>query len=245
MKKFILLLIVLLSNVAFAAGGGLALQDADTDIHDTESLQKGAKLFVNYCMGCHSLKYARFKRMGDDLGIPEDRLKKEFMFTTDKVGDLMTVALNPKDAATWFGVVPPDLSVIARSRGTDWLYTYMTSFYLDSSRPLGVNNLLFKDVGMPHVLGGLQGWQEPVYKTETDSEGKTHEVIASLKLTKAGSMSEAEYQTASRDIVNFLDYIGEPAKLQRLALGKWVLLFLIILFALSYALKKEYWRDVH
>lgn len=245
MKNLILLLTMLLSNFAFAAGGELALQDADTDIHDTASLQRGAKLFVNYCMGCHSLKYARFKRMGEDLQIPEDQLKKNLMFTTDKVGDLMTIALNPKDAATWFGVVPPDLSVTARARGTDWLYTYMVSFYLDSSRPLGVNNLLFKDVGMPHVLGELQGWQEPVYKTESDAEGKTHEVITSLKLAKAGSMSEAEYQTAVRDIVNFLDYTAEPAKLQRLVLGKWVLAFLVILFILSYALKKEYWRDVH
>jgi len=245
MKKLILLLTLLLPSIALAAGSGLALQDANTDIHDKESLQNGAKLFVNYCMGCHSLKYARFKRMGDDLGISEEQLKENLMFTTDKVGDLMTIALDPKDAETWFGVVPPDLSVTARSRGVDWLYTYLLNFYLDDSKPLGVNNLLFKDAGMPHVLGGLQGWQEPVYKTEKDHEGKEHNVIASLKVTKAGSMSEAEYQTAVRDLVNFMDYTAEPAKLQRLSIGKWVLAFLIILFVLSYALKKEYWRDVH
>jgi len=245
MKKLILLLTLVLPCVTFAAGGGLALQDANTDVHDKASLQRGAKLFTNYCMGCHSLKYARFKRMGDDLGISEEQLKENLMFTTDKVGDLMTIAIDAKDAETWFGVAPPDLSVTARSRGADWLYTYLLSFYLDDSKPLGVNNLLFKDVGMPHVLGELQGWQEPVYKTETDHEGKTHQVIASLKVTKAGSMSEAEYKEAVRDIVNFMDYTAEPAKLQRLGIGKWVLAFLVLMFVLSYALKKEYWRDVH
>ena len=163
MRRIILALTsLLLPAVAFSAGGGIELQKAHNDITDIASLQTGAKLFVNYCLGCHSAKYVRFQRIGKDLGLTDDELKKNLMFNTEKVGDTMSIAMDDADAKKWFGAAPPDLSVIARARGTDWLYSYLLSFYLDPSRPLGVNNLVFKDVGMPHVLWERQGWQKPV-----------------------------------------------------------------------------------
>jgi ubiquinol-cytochrome c reductase cytochrome c1 subunit len=238
-------------TIAFAATGEVKLEKAHNDINDRASLQEGAKLFVNYCMGCHSAQYVRFERVGKDLGIPEDELKENLMFTAEKVGETMTIALKKADALNWFGVVPPDLSVIARARGTDWLYTYLLSFYLDPSRPLGVNNLVLKDVNMPHALWDLQGWQKLVHETETDAEGHTHEVTK-LELVDKDQMSEAEYQEKTeeyrnkvRNLVNFLEYIGEPAKLQRQDLGWKVIVFLIIFAIFAYLLKHEYWRDVH
>ncbi|MCK5716423.1 MAG: cytochrome c1, partial [Thiomargarita sp.] len=235
-----------------ASGGGIHLQSPNNDLHDKASLQAGAKIFVNYCMGCHSANYVRFQRIGKDLGISERDLKANLMFNADKVGETMSIALRQDDAKSWFGVIPPDLSVIARARGNDWLYTYMLSFYLDDSRPMGVNNLIFKEVGMPHVVWELQGWQKPVYKVTTDAHGKTHQVIERLELVNKDSMSEAdhqkkvdEYRINMRDLVNFLDYIGEPNKLERQSLGWKVILFLFIFLGFAYALKKEYWRDVH
>lgn len=251
MKKVILTLTLLIPSIAFASTGEVKLEKAHNDISDLASLQEGAKLFVNYCMGCHSAQYVRFERVGKDLGIPEDELKENLMFTADKVGETMTIAMKKEDGINWFGVVPPDLSVIARARGTDWLYTYLLSFYLDPSRPLGVNNLVFKDVGMPHVLWDLQGWQKLVHETETDAKGHTHEVTK-LELVDKDQMSEAEYQEKTeeyhnkvRNLVNFLEYIGEPAKLQRQDLGWKVIVFLIIFAIFAYLLKHEYWRDVH
>lgn len=250
MRRLILALTLLLPGIAFSSSE-VELQKANTDIQDQASLQKGAKLFVNYCMGCHSAKYVRFQRIGKDLGLDDDFLKENLMFSAEKVGETMTIAMNEDDGKKWFGVTPPDLSVIARARGTDWLYTYLLSFYLDSSRPLGVNNLVFKDVGMPHVLWELQGWQQAVHKTVTDKNGQPHEVVE-LELVDKDKMTEKElktkiehYRQDVRDLVNFLDYIGEPAKLQRYSLGPWVILFLVIFGGFAYALKKEYWRDVH
>ena len=250
MRRLILALTLLLPGIAFASSE-VELQKANNDIQDQASLQKGAKLFVNYCMGCHSAKYVRFQRIGKDLGLDDDLLKENLMFSAEKVGETITIAMDEDDAKNWFGVTPPDLSVIARARGTDWLYTYLLSFYLDPSRPLGVNNLIFPDVGMPHVLWERQGWQRPVHKMVTDKNGYQHEVIE-LELVDKDKMSDKELKTKVahyhqdvRDLVNFLDYIGEPAKLQRYSLGPWVILFLVIFSVFAYALKKEYWRDVH
>lgn len=238
MKRLITTLILLLPSIGFASGG-IELQHANNDINDKASLKAGAELFVNYCMGCHSANYVRYQRVGQDIGISDEELMQDFMFNTEKVGDTMSVAMDKADSAKWFGVTPPDLSVIARARGTDWLYTYFMTFYLDPSRPLGVNNLAFPDVGMPHVLWERQGWQEPVYE-----EHDGHKVIASLQLI--GSKEKAEqYETDVRNLVNFLDYIGEPAKLQRLSLGWKVIAFLFIFLIFAILLKKEYWRDVH
>ena len=245
MRRLIFALTWLLPTMAFAASGGVELQSANNDITDKASLQTVAKLFVNYCMGCHSLQYARFQRIGKDLGLTDDDLKEHLMFGTEKVGETMTIAMAQDDAERWFGVAPPDLSVIARARGTDWLYTYLLSFYLDPSRPLGVNNLVFKDVGMPHVLWEQQGWQKAVHKTETDAQGHSHEVVKLELVNPADEEKAEQYEKDMRNLVNFLEYIGEPAKLERRSLGWKVLLFLLIFLVFSIALKKEYWRDIH
>ncbi len=246
MRRVILALTLLLPTMAFAASGGIELQHADNDISDKASLQAGAKLFVNYCMGCHSAQYVRFSRMGKDLGLSDDELKENLMFSTEKVGETMTIAMAPDEAKRWFGVTPPDLSVIARARGVDWLYTYLLTFYLDPSRPWGVNNLVFKDVGMPHVLWEQQGWQKPVYGMVTDDEGKSHQVIKSLELVNPADEAKADqYKKDVRDLVNFLDYMGEPAKLERKSLGWKVMFFLFVFLIFAYLLKKEYWRDIH
>lgn len=221
--------IALLPVVAFAAGGGAHLKHAPNDLHDKDSLKRGAKLFVDYCLNCHSAKYMRYQRMGEDLGISEEELKADYMFSTDKVGNTMTVAIDPNDAERWFGVMPPDLSLVARSRGTDWIYTYLLSFYEDPSRPFGVNNLVFPDVGMPHVLWDLEGGV-----AKKDEHGKlTH------------PPKHEEYKKQVTDLVNFFEYLGEPVKLERQSLGIKVLIFLLILTIVSYILKKEYWRDIH
>jgi ubiquinol-cytochrome c reductase cytochrome c1 subunit len=241
MRRLILTVTLLLPSIVFAAGGGIALQKADTDISDTASLQAGAKLFVNYCMGCHSANYVRFQRLGEDLGLSDEELQENLMFTAEKVGETMSIAMDSAEGKRWFGVTPPDLSVIARARGTDWLYTYLLSFYLDPSRPLGVNNLVFKDVAMPHVLWKRQGWQKLVHT----SDGYGHEKAELVLVNEADREKAEKYKQEMRDLVNFLDYIGEPAKLQRHSLGWKVIGFLLIFFIFAYLLKKEYWRDVH
>lgn len=236
---------------AFAAGGGVPLMHVDTNLDDKASLQEGAKLFVNYCLSCHSAEYMRFSRIGKDLGLTDDQLKENLMFATEKVGDTLSIAMDKDDAERWFGVTPPDLSVISRSRGTDWLYTYFMTFYKDDSRPWGVNNLVFKDVGMPHVFWELQGGlPEPVYKTVKGDDGHDHQVIDKLVLPQ-GDLSDEEYKKLQRDyqrsvvnLVSFLEYLGEPAKLQRYELGAKVIVFLLIFLLIAYLLKKEYWRDV-
>jgi len=236
MKRLILALIITIPEIALASSGGVELQQANNDVNDQASLQAGAQLFVNYCMGCHSANYVRFQRVGQDLGLSDEELKKHLMFSAEKVGETMSIAMDEHDAERWFGVTPPDLSVIARARGTDWLYTYMLSFYLDSSRPWGVNNLVFKDVGMPHVMWDRQGWQ----KLEHGGEK------AELVLVNEADREKAEqYKKDMRNLVNFLEYIGEPAKLQRESLGWKVILFLLIFLGFAYALKREFWRDVH
>lgn len=237
MKKIIIacLFFVLPASV-FAASGAADLMHANNDLTDKASLQRGAKLFVNNCLSCHSAKYMRFNRMGRDLGMTDDQVVENLMFVTDKVVNTMDIAMNPDDAARWFGVPPPDLSVISRSRGTDWLYTYFMSFYEDKSRPFGVNNTLFKDVGMPHVMMKLQG-KQVLIKGE-DGHDK-------LELVEVGTMDEEEFSNAMRDLVNFLEYLGEPIKTTRQAMGYKVIAFLLVLLVLAYMLKKEYWKDIH
>lgn len=227
---------------------------ADVSPNDPVSLQRGAQVYVNYCMGCHSVGYMRFNRL-QDLGLTEQQIRDNLIFTGAKVGDLMTIGMAPKDAKQWFGAPPPDLSVIARSRashagsGADWLYSYLRGFYRDPSRPTGWNNTVFPNVGMPHALYALQG--EQVLKTEVVSmpRGSKGEVekfeVHKLVLEKPGVLNPAEYDRMVADLVNFLAYVAEPAKHFRTQLGIYVLLFLALLFVLAYALKKEYWKDVH
>jgi ubiquinol-cytochrome c reductase cytochrome c1 subunit len=228
-----------------AAGGGVHLEKANIDLHDNASLQRGAKIFVNYCLSCHSAAYQRYNRVAKDIGLSEDQVKENLMLAAEKVGETMTIAMPAGDAKKWFGNPPPDLSVIARARGVDWLYTYFKTFYIDESRPFGVNNAVFADVGMPHVLWELEGMKKAVKKTETDADGNEHTVITGYEMVTPGSMSETEYDQAARDLTAFLAYTGEPVQLKRKALGVYVLIFLFFFFIVAYMLKKEYWKDVH
>lgn len=238
-----LAVISMLVSVTTYASSGIALDKANIDPEDKASLQRGARYFVDYCFNCHSLAYSRYKRISVDLDISEQDISNEMLFTGAKIGDTMTISLRKSDAKNFFGTAPPDLSVVSRSRGVDWIYTYLRSFYRDDTRPWGVNNAVFKDVAMPHVLWELQGLQEAVMEeTEHDGHKLTH--IAGFKLIQPGAMSTDEFDNTVRDIVNFLHYVGEPAKETRLGLGRWVILFLGVYLIIMYFLKKEYWRDV-
>ena len=243
-KRLLPLLLIFVPALTLAAAGGVHLDKANIDPDNQQSLQRGARLFVNYCLSCHAAGLMRYERMGQDLGISELQVAENLMFTGGKVGDLMTVATDPEDAVEWFGTVPPDLSVIARSRGVDWLYSYLRSFYLDDTRVTGVNNLVFPDVGMPNVLWELQGWQKPVLTTVKDADGTERKVIE-LELEEPGLLSPKEFDRAVRDLVNFLDYMAEPGKHDRQALGVKVILFLLVFLVVAYLLKKEFWKDVH
>nr|VFJ57307.1 MAG: ubiquinol-cytochrome c reductase cytochrome c1 subunit [Candidatus Kentron sp. FM]VFJ57398.1 MAG: ubiquinol-cytochrome c reductase cytochrome c1 subunit [Candidatus Kentron sp. FM]VFK08502.1 MAG: ubiquinol-cytochrome c reductase cytochrome c1 subunit [Candidatus Kentron sp. FM] len=242
---------LLMSSFASASGGGgVNLIDPEIDLKDEKSLQRGAELFIDYCLSCHSASFMRYNRMASDIGLTDEQVKKDMMFTTDKVGDVMKVAMSPEDAAAWFGTQPPDLSVVSRSRGLDWLYSYLLGFYEDPnpSRPFGVNNIVFPEVGMPHVLLGLQGIQKKHESHGTDEHHHGHGAQGSdqLELVQdSGSMTADEYRKAAKDLVTFLAYMGEPAKVQRQELGIWVLAFLAVFFIATYLLKKEYWKDIH
>jgi len=248
MKKLMIALVALFSMFsvfATAAGSSVPLQKANYDLSDKASLQNGAKLFMNYCFACHSTGYQRYQRVATDLGIPDQLMKENLIFTDSKIGELMHNSMDKKEAAKWFGSAPPDLTLEARLRGADWIYTYLHSFYVDESRPFGVNNTVFPDVGMPHVLEELQGISTPTYEVVTDENGIEHRTVIALTSDETGEMSSDEYDQAVLDLVNFLVYAGEPNKLERQNLGVWVVAFLFVLFILSYLLKKEYWRDIH
>ncbi|MEA3275681.1 MAG: cytochrome c1 [Pseudomonadota bacterium] len=247
MRKLIIASILLLAPAFASASGGAAvpLEDAGIDLDDKASLQRGAKYYVNYCMGCHSLKYMRYNRMAEDLGIDDVDLRQSLIFTGAKPGELMANALRPEDGEKWFGTAVPDLTLVTRWRSPDWVYSYLKGFYLDDSRPYGVNNLVFPDVGMPHVLGPLQGVQEAVYTESHGEEGEAKKHLEGIELVETGSMSPDKYDGMARDLTNFLTYAGEPIKREREKLGIYVLLFLGLFFIVAYALKKEYWKDVH
>ncbi|PCI18977.1 MAG: cytochrome c1 [Piscirickettsiaceae bacterium] len=244
MKKLIVLLLVLLTPSAFASSGH-ELQSATIDLGNKASLQRGAKYFVNYCLSCHSAKQLRYSRMAEDLDISPELVELNLMFTGEKIFDGMNISMRAKDAKKWFGVNPPDLSLIARSRGPDWLYTYLKSFYIDESRPFGVNNSLFPKVGMPHVLADLQGLQRAVYKEVETESGGVRQVIDKLEIVQPGKLTPREYDNAMNDLVNFMTYMGEPAKMERQRLGWKVLMFLFLMLVIFYYLKKEYWKDIH
>ncbi|TEW56643.1 cytochrome c1 [Psychromonas sp. RZ22] len=245
MKKLLIALVALVPSLVFAAGAAVHLDKANYDLTDKASLQNGAKLFMNYCSACHSTAHQRYQRVATDLGIPDDLMRENLIFTDSKIGELMHNSMDKKDAAKWFGNAPLDLTLEARLRGPDWIYTYLRSFYKDPERPFGVNNTVFKDVAMPHVLEELQGIPTATFETITDEHGNEHKVVVALHSSETGEMSSDEYDRAVLDLVNFLVYSGEPNKLERQSLGFWVIGFLIILFILSYLLKKEYWRDIH
>lgn len=245
MKKLLTVLaIACLPVTAFGAGGAVELDQARNDLSNTASLQRGAKYYMNYCLGCHSLEYVRYKRLAEDLQISESELEQNLMFTADKATEMVTIAMPEQDAENWFGRTPPDLSLVARSRGADWIYTYLRTFYIDESARFGVNNRVLENASMPHVLWPLEGLKRAVYKTEVDDEGE-HRVFKEFETVRPGSMTSDQYDRAVRDIVNFLEYVGEPAKLKRESMGFWVLAYIFLFILFTYLLKREFWRDVH
>ena len=233
----------LLARVAVAEGEG-SLPQSGADINNTESLQRGARNFMNYCSGCHSLKYLRYNRMATDLKIPESELAGNLMFTSDKAFDTIGTSM-PADAEGWFGKQPPDLSLMARARSVDYIYAFLKGFYVDKTRPWGTNNLVLPGAAMPDVLAGLQGLQKPVFKNEPDEHGSANMVLVGVEPMTAGALKPEEYDQFVRDTANFLDYAGEPVKAKRQSMGVFVILFLLVFFAFAYMLKKEYWKDVH
>jgi len=241
LRRFILALLFV-PAAAHAAGGDIRLDRANIDSGDALSIQRGAKMFVNYCLNCHAAAAMRYNRLMD-LGLTEQQIKDNLLFTGGKVGDAMIIAVAKKDQQEWFGVAPPDLSVIARSRGVDWLYTYMRSFYRDQASGTGWNNLAFANAAMPHVLWELQGTQ--VLKSEIEEHGGHKVEHRKLVLESPGTLSPLEYDKLTRDLVNYLSYMGEPAKARRVQIGIAVLFFLSLLLVLSWLLKTEYWKDVH
>ena len=262
MKRILGLILLLVApfHLAVAAGGGdIHLDHVEIDLEDKASLQKGAQLYINYCMGCHSSNYSRYNRVARDLDIPDDLMKEHMIFGDEKVGELMTNAMEVDDAKTWFGAPPPDLTLVARVRGADWLYTYMRTFYQDPSRPWGVNNLVFKDVGMPHVLMELQGLQHKTCKqmpAKNEDGSSKVDPLSAQAITEeqcdvldvipgTGALTPEEYDEAIEDLVNFMVYNAEPIALTRQKIGVFVLLFLALLFIPVYLLNREYWKDVH
>jgi len=244
MRKLVFLVCLFFPGLVFGAGSAVPLDHADYDLTDNESLQRGARTFVNYCLGCHQMQYQRYQRTFTDLGIPDEVGAEYLQFTGEKVFDHMTNTMPNKNAETWFGAAPPDLTLVARVRGPDWLYTYLRSFYEDESRPFGVNNLVFPEVGMPHVLQELQGL--PRKTTEMHLvDGDQKERYVGIKADGSGTLNGSEFDQLVLDLVNFLVYTGEPVILEREALGKKVLIYVLILFVFVFLLKKEYWRDVH
>jgi ubiquinol-cytochrome c reductase cytochrome c1 subunit len=221
------------------------MQHANNDLTSEASLQRGARYYVNYCLGCHSARYVRYSRIGTDLGITTDQLIENLMFTADKPQRTMEIAMPAADAKRWFGRTPPDLSLVARSRGADWIYNYLRSFHVDESRQWGVDNLALPGAAMPNVLWELQGLQRAVFREEKDAAGHPHQVFERFEPVTQGTLTPAEFDGVVRDIVNFLEYIGEPMQLERRSLGLRVLAFLLVFFVLAYALKKEFWKDVH
>ena len=238
MKKLILTLLFLFPVWA-AAELGAPLQQPDIDVFDRESLRRGLKTYVERCLGCHSLKHLRYRRLQQDLALSDEEMKALFPHLERLIGT-MTTAMDARDAERWFGVATPDLSERVRAVGSDWLYTYLRTFYRDDKRPFGVNNWVFKDVAMPHVLWDLQGEQEAV-----TVEVHGNPVIEKLEQVKPGRLSPQEFDRVVADLVNFMVYVAEPAQLERVKLGKYVILFLLLLAFVSWRLKKAYWKDVH
>jgi ubiquinol-cytochrome c reductase cytochrome c1 subunit len=232
--KTLLAILVLVPGLAFASSGGVKLDAAPVNLHDKLSLQRGAQIFVNHCLNCHAASAMRYSKL-TDLGLTETQVRENLLLAGDKVGDPMTTALDPKDGKNWFGVMPPDLSLVARSRGADWLYTYMRGFYRDPSTKSGWNNTVFPNVGMPHVLWEYQG---SALLQVSDKGG------SKLVAGTPGKLSPADYDKYVGDLVNYLVFMGEPARAKRVQIGIVVMFFLAIFFVITLLLKKEYWKDV-
>ena len=262
---------LLTSNLSAAGGAacgnylsedGLTKGECDkayVDATDKSSLQRGAQIYMNYCLGCHSLKYARYKKVSEDLEIPLDMFEDNLIFGDQKMGDLIQVGMDPKEAKEWFGNTPPDLTLEAGLRGPDWVYTYLKSFYIDESRPLGVNNKVYENVGMPHVLVDLQGTPQSVCRQVpfvADNGGIRQDPLSGERLTQeqcgfleveagTGQLNPEEFDEAMLDLTNFLAYMTDPMKTERESIGTYTLLYLFIFTMLSYLLYREFKKDLH
>ena len=250
MKKFILSVLISLASAmpVFANTDTIAWDKAPNKLNDLGALQHGAKLFVNYCLNCHAASYMRFNRLSD-IGLSQQDIKDNLLFTTDKVGETMKIAMDPKQAKDWFGGTPPDLTVIARSRsghggtGADYLYTYLRTYYRDESKATGWNNLAFPNVGMPHVLWELQGQRQPVYDT-IESHGHETHVFKGWQQVTPGKLSPVEYDEAVADLVNYMQWMAEPAQNTRVRIGVWVMIFLLIFMFIAWRLNASFWKDI-
>jgi ubiquinol-cytochrome c reductase cytochrome c1 subunit len=241
MKKLLLVILFCLPGVTWSSSADIEwnMQPFEGDLENLPSLQNGMRLYVNYCLGCHGLKFQRYEATVDYLGIPHEIAMEKLVFSGQKIGELMTTAMDPESAKAWFGAAPPDLTLVARLRGEEWVYNYLKTFYADDSRPLGVNNKVFPNVGMPNVLADLQGVQR-----EACEQGAEH----CMKLAVdqgTGQYNAEEFDAAVYDLTNFLYYVGEPTRLERHRIGIYVLLFLVILGCFTYLLNREYWKDIH
>jgi len=250
MKKILLSLLASLSlSAAFAAGDGIAWDKANPKTNDMVALQNGAKIFVNYCLNCHSAAFMRYNRL-KDIGLTDQQIKDNLMFTTEKVGETMVSALDPKQAKEWFGGLPPDLTVIARSRadaakgsGADYIYTLLRSYYKDDSKATGWNNKAYPNIGMPHPLWELQGERAPIYKT-VKVHGKEAQVLDGWKQVTPGLLTPLQYDQAVSDLVSYLQWMGEPAQNQRVRIGVWVLMFLSLFTIIAWRLNAAFWKDI-
>lgn len=238
-----------LQSAAWAAGGGIAWDKAPLKTNDMAALQNGAKIFTNYCLNCHAAAFMRYNRLRD-IGLTEQQIKDNLMFATDKVGETMKVSMDPKQAKAWFGGNPPDLTLIARSRsavgvgpGADYLYTYLRTYYRDDTKPTGWNNLAFPNVGMPHVLWELQGERKPIFETITE-HGQQVQVLKGWEQVTPGTMTPLEFDQAMGDLVSFLQWMGEPARNDRVRIGIWVLIFLGVFTVIAWRLNAAYWKDI-
>lgn len=245
MRQCLLILTIIFSQSLSAAESGIELKSIKVNINNKASLQRGAQMYMNYCSGCHSLKYLRYSSLGQGLGLTtfdgqldKDLLENNLIFTSASIMDPIKIAMPPEDARQWFGRMPPDLTLTGREKGPDWIFTYLKSFYKDPSRPFGANNLLMPDVSMPNVLAPLQG---VVIAQKKEDENDAH---VSLVMVEQGAMTQQQFDSALKDLVNFLVYVSEPHKLTRYAIGLWVLMFLIVFTILAYFLKKSYWKNI-
>lgn len=253
MARWIGAALVALGMAGHGAESAWPLEAMTPDLTDKPSLQRGWRLYANYCLGCHSLKFQRYERTADDLGAPHDVVMENLVFTGQKIGGLMATAMPEEQAKGWFGAAPPDLTMVARVRGVDWLLTYLKAFYLDPTRPFGVNNKVYENVGMPHVMMELQGTQREVCKGYEPIDIVHGKALIGVPRTPqcllevdagTGAYGEAEFDAAMHDLVNFLHYVGEPTRLERERIGVYVLAFLAVLFVFAFLLNREYWKDV-
>lgn len=243
LKTCLLAAVSVWSVATLAAGPTVPLDKANVNLHDKESLQRGAQLFMNYCLGCHQMQYQRYNRTFRDLEIPEDIGAANLQFTGEKVGDLITNTMSTQQANAWFGTAAPDLTLVARVRGADWLYTYFRSFYVDETRPFGVNNTVFENVGMPHVLQELQGVPRKTYESRM-IDGEMQDVYVGIKTDGSGMLTTEEFDTAMNDLTNFLVYTGEPMLLEQRRIGWYSFGFLLVFTILAWLLKREFFKDV-